>query len=203
MEVSMQRLRLLRRSSSFSSLAFSVQAFVVFFLTCSAFAQNPSVMPQLHPACGAMNAQFQVKMDDAQLPDPQVEAGKALIYVVEDQKYKAVRDVTIRIGLDGEWVGATRGNSYLFFPVEPGEHHLCADWTSDFLPSDRLVSLFGLTVESGKTYYFRARTTGGPGSLTERNGQGDTASLDLDLVNSDEGKYLVTFSPLSVSHPKK
>jgi hypothetical protein len=178
-------------------------AVVVIFLAYSAFAQNPSTIPQLHPACGAMNTQFQVKMNDAQLPDPQVEAGKALIYVVEDQKYKAVRDVTLRIGLDGEWVGATRGNSYLFFSVEPGEHHLCADWTSDFLPSGRLVSLFGLTVEAGKTYYFRARTMGGPGSLTERNGQGDTSSLDLDLVNRDEGKYLVTTSPMSVSHSKK
>jgi len=53
-----------------------------------------------------MPVQFQIKTDAARPPEPQVEGGKALIYVVEDQKYKAVRDVTVRIGLDGAWVGA-------------------------------------------------------------------------------------------------
>ncbi len=150
-----------------------------------------------------MNVRFQIKTDQRQRLEPQIETGKALVYVVEDQRFKAVRDVTARIGLDGTWVGATRGNSYLFFTVEPGEHHLCADWMSDLLPSGRAVALFGFTAESGKTYYFRARTTGGPPSLAERNGLDDTAFIDLNLVNSDEGKLLVASSPLSVSHPKK
>ncbi|HEY6370771.1 MAG TPA: hypothetical protein VIX37_09340 [Candidatus Sulfotelmatobacter sp.] len=49
------------------------------------------------------------------------------------------------------------------------------------------------TAEEGKTYYFRARVF--PGE--------DDYSFDLDLVNSDQGKFLVASSVLAVSHPKK
>jgi hypothetical protein len=171
------------------------------FLACSAFAQNPALIPHAEDACGPTKEQFQVKTDGAQQPDPQVESGKALIYVAEDQKFKGFKDATARIGLDGAWMGATRGNSYLFFSVEPGEHHLCADWVPTLV--GRGVSLFGFTAEPGKTYYFRARTLGGPASMGDRNSFDDVATIDLDLVNSDEGKLLVASFPYSVSHPKK
>jgi hypothetical protein len=45
--------------------------------------------------------------------------------------------------------------------------------------------------EAGKTYYFRVRPFWGKDEL-----------LNLELLDSDEGKYLVTHHPLSVSHPK-
>jgi len=176
-------------------------ALVMILLGSCALAQDPALVPHAQPACGPMNVQFQVKTDASQHPDPQVDGGKALVYVVEDQKFKAVREATVRVGVDGTWVGATRGSSYLFFMLEPGEHHLCVDWTAAFV--GRLVSLFGLTAEAGKVYYFRARTTGGPPSVVAENGAEDTASLDLDLMNADEGKLLVASSPFSVSNPKK
>jgi hypothetical protein len=177
-------------------------ALVMILFAVSALAQNSNVIPHA-PACGAPKVQFSAKMDSGQTAAPEIESGKALVYVVEDQKFKAVKDVTARIGLDGAWVGATRGNSFLFFSVEPGEHHLCADWVSSFLTYGRNVALFGFTAEAGKIYHFRARTTGGPPPMTERSGLGDSASIDLDLVNSDEGRLLVESSTLSVSHSKK
>jgi hypothetical protein len=151
-----------------------------------------------------MDVQFQIKMDESQQPNVQVEPGKARVYIIEEQRFKAAKEVTVRIGLDGAWVGATRGNSYLFFSVEPGEHHLCAGMMPGFLrPSGRLgLALFGLTTEAGKVYYLRARTTGGPSSALNQNGIDDALSIDLDLVNGDEGKFLVAFSPRSVSHPR-
>jgi hypothetical protein len=126
-------------------------AVMVIFLASSAFAQSPALIPHAQPACGPMAAQFQIKTDNSPTQEAQVEGGKALVYVAEDQKYKAVRDVTVRIGI-GAWIGATRGDSYLYFSVEPGEHHLCVDWISEFLPSGRSVALFGLTAEPGKVY---------------------------------------------------
>ncbi|MGC2287133.1 MAG: hypothetical protein WA542_17905 [Candidatus Acidiferrum sp.] len=131
--------------------------------------------------------------------ETQVAPGKVLIYLVEEQKLRVFRDVTVRVRLDGKWVGATRGTSYLSFVVEPGEHHLCVDFRSEFLEPGRLVSLYGFTAEAGKIYYFRARTMASVSS----SGNRDIAVLDLDLVNDDEGKLLVANSPLSVSHPKK
>lgn len=178
-------------------------AFVVIFLASFAFAQNPDRVPHAQPACGPLNAEFQTKINYNQAPDFQPESGKALVYVAEDQKYHAARDVTARIGLDGAWVGATHGNSYIFFSVDAGEHHLCADWRSSFLAAGGLVSLFGFTAEAGKIYYLRVRTMGGPSSMLDRSSQDESATLDFDLVNADEGKLLVSTSPYSASHAKK
>jgi hypothetical protein len=166
--------------------------------------------PKTQTACrirnlpvGPPNAEFQIKMDNTQSPGFQPESGKALVYVAEDQKFQAAKEVTARIGVDGAWVGATRGNSYLFFSAEPGEHHLCADWRSSFLARGRLVSLFGFTAEAGKVYYFRVRTTGGPSSMLDRSALDESALFDLELINVDEGKLLVSTSPYSTSRPKK
>ena len=176
-------------------------AFVVILIAASASAQTLAPSPVPQTACGPMDVKFHVKMDDSQQPVLKIQPEKAMVYIIEDQRFKAAKEVTVRIGLDGAWVGATRGNSYLSLPVEPGEHHLCADMMPGLISSGRLVSLFGLTAEAGKVYYFRARTTGGPSSALDRNGADDTMSIDLDLVNSDEGRFLVASSPLSVSHP--
>lgn len=177
-------------------------ALLVVLISVSASAQDSArtLLPQI--ACGPMDAQFQTKMDTSQQSDRTIEPGKALVYVIEDQRFKGAREVTVRVGIDGAWIGATRGNSYLFFSAGPGEHHLCANVTKGVLSSGRRISLFGLTTEAGKIYYLRARTTGGLSSAFDRNGLDDTLSIDLDLVNGDEGKFLVASFPVSVSHPK-
>jgi len=145
-------------------------------------------------ACGPDNVKFKVS-SSGQRPAAQPEPGKALVYVVEefDRPRNEIGKPTIRVGLDGSWVGANRGTSYLFFSVEPGEHHLCADWQS--LPPWLHVpaSLANLTAESARTYYFRARVMENAGYFT----------LDLEPVNSDQGQMLVTTSPLSGYRPKK
>jgi hypothetical protein len=169
-------------------------ALAVLLFAVSAFAQE-----EVTAACGPAQTQFRVRASassDAHLQaaDP----SEGMIYVIEEQKFSLVNDVTIRVAADGAWVGADRGNSYLFFSVEPGEHHLCADWIADYLPAGRLISLSSLTAEAGKTYYFRARTT-----RSDTGRWGNAMILDLDLLNSDEGKLLVASSTLAVSHPKK
>ena len=170
---------------------------VVFLLSASAFAQDLSVAAAEF-ACGPSNVQFVTKTNHEH-PLVQPDPGKALVYVVEDPKFKVVNDVTTRVGVDGAWVGANRGNSYFSFPVEPGKHHLCTDWISGFLPNGRLVSLSSFTAESGKIYYFRVRVSASPTS----GKAGDGASIDLGLVNEDEGKLLVASSGLSLSQQKK
>jgi hypothetical protein len=167
-------------------------ALAVFLFSISAFGQNASLIA----ACGPQETQFRVDVVAAtgQPSQPQTDPAKALVYVIEDQKYKLMRDVTTRVGVDGAWVGANRGNSYLFFAVPPGEHHLCTDWTSDFVPGGRLISLTSFTAEAGQTYYFRARTSGA---------KDEKPAIDLDPLNTDEGKFLVASLRLSDSKAKK
>ncbi len=174
-------------------------AFVL--LAGSAFAQDSAAAMKLKSAaCGQPATAFTVKVD-ASRPTAQVESGKALVYVIEDQRYKVVKDVSLRVGMDGKWMGATRGESYIVFASDPGDHHLCADWISDFVPGGRLVSLAKLSVQAGETYCFRARTSGSPSS--DRSSSRMLPTLDLNLVDADEGQLLVAGAAFSDSHPKK
>lgn len=176
-------------------------AVILLLLAVSAFAQDPSGLEAAQAGCGPHNVEFRIKIDNSQHPAGQPDAGKAVVYVALDQKFQAVRAVTARVGMDGAWVGANRGNSYLFFTAAPGEHHLCTDWISDLLPGGRLVSVANFTAAAGKVYYFRVRTSGGPSSYLKDSGR--SASIDLDPVSSDEGKLLVASSAWSNSEPKR
>ena len=171
----------------------SVLAAVLF--AASALAQNNPALAPAQGACGPLNVNFDATTSASQ-PAAQPEPGKALVYVAEEFK-KAPGELgnpTIRVGLDGAWMGATRANSYLFFSVNPGEHHLCTNWQSRLKRFSQLIGLAHLTAEPGQTYYFRARTT---------VYQGGPAYLDLDRLDPDEGRYLVSLFLLSKSHPKK
>ena len=171
----------------------------VLFFAISAFAQNPSLISAAESACGPANAQFDAQTAKDQprndQPPTQPEAGKSLVYVVEvfDKAVNQISRPTLRVGLDGKWVGADKADSYLSFSVDPGEHHLCTRWQSRMKRFSDKAAFASLTADPGKIYYFRARIIEGASNF----------SLDFAPVNEDEGKYLVASSAPSVSHPKK
>jgi hypothetical protein len=175
---------------------------LVLFLAASAFAQDS---PQPPTACGPLDAKFDAQAEagqpaaqlSAQL-SAQAEPGKALVYVAEDftKAPGEIDNPTLRVGMDGAWVGATRTNSYLAFAVEPGEHHLCSSWQSHWQRLSKLAAFAGFTAEAGKVYYFRERIT------YSSAGKAANMILDLEAVNPDEGRYLVATYKPSVSHAK-
>jgi Protein of unknown function (DUF2846) len=172
---------------------------VLMLLTLSALAQQEP-MPAAAAACGPGKVKFDVKLDETQYTLAEPEAGKALVYFVQD--VGAVNCIgacfETRIGLDGTWVGAVQHNSYFSVSVEPGEHHVCASPELKFFSaaSQKFVSsrlaLAHFTVEAGRVYYFRARSFG---SQNER-------IFEMDAVDADQAKYLIASYPLSISHPK-
>jgi len=171
----------------------------VMLFAASAFAQNTSLQAAPQGTCGPKGVDFDVKTVPGQAV-PQLEDGKALVFVNEVFK-KAPGELgnpTIRIGLDGNWVGAVRGNSYFSFSVDPGEHHLCTHWQSRFKRLSREAAFTSFNAEAGKAYYFRARI-----SYQSAYGGAATMSLDLEPINDDEGKYLVASNPLSNAQAKK
>jgi hypothetical protein len=173
-------------------------ALVVILFATSALAQRQSVLAA-EVACGLKEIQFDTQLSAAQ-PPAQPDAGKSLVYLVEvfEKVVGQLSSPTLRVGLDGAWVGADKGNSYISFSVDPGEHHLCTRWQSRWKRYSNEVAFTSFTAEPGKIYFFRAR-------IHEIGGSGGASnfSLDLEPLNGDEGKYLVASSPLSVSHPKK
>jgi hypothetical protein len=175
--------------------------FLLATLLCStlAFAQEQSPLAGVEAACGPKEVQFDAHSAPS-LPLAQPEAGKGLVYVVEefDKLPTQIARPTLRVGVDGKWVGADKGNSYISFSVDPGEHHLCTNWQSHLKQLSNEAAFTSFTTDSGKIYFFRARITEHGGSIG-----GSTFTLDLEPVNEDQGKYLVASSALSASKPKK
>jgi len=166
------------------------------FLASSAFAQTQSPAT----SCGSGSIKFDTKMDGTSHSVQQPEPGKAIVYVIEvfQRPPGELGTPTIRVGLDGAWVGANRGASYLSFSVDPGEHHLCTNWQSVFKRLSDQHSLTSFTAEAGKTYFFRVQI-----HVEFAGRDNEIWYIDLQPVNADEGKYLIASSPMSVSQPKK
>ena len=178
-----------------------VKLLLLFLLTAStAFAQSGPSASYVPEACGPTQIQFSVKTDNSQHSVSNPEPGKALVYVIEEfqNTSRGILRPTVRVGLDGVWVGANRGASYLFFSVAPGEHHLCASWQSSDREIATQYSLTNFTAETGKVYFFKVE----PREESLGN-DGNAWSKDLAPVNPDEGQYLIAVYPRSVSQPKK
>ncbi|MFZ0579986.1 MAG: DUF2846 domain-containing protein [Candidatus Acidiferrales bacterium] len=170
--------------------------FAVLLLTSSAFAQNRAIPSNPEAACGQFDVHFDIKKDSSEHP-AHLEPGKALVYIIQDEDHADCLkcDTTTRVGMDGSWIGATHGDSYFFFSVNPGEHHLCANRLPQFGIVTKPLALFGFTAEAGKTYYFRIHAIYGLGNAATYS--------DFGAVNPDEAKYLISISPYAVSRPKK
>ena len=119
-----------------------------------------------------------------------------MYFIQDDTHFLANPRPTTRIGIDGNWIGATRATSYLFQVVEPGEHHLCASWQSSHgFNVENTAAAAHLTAEAGHAYYF----------LIENSYRFEPripAEVRLTRVDSDEGELLASKSLLSSSHPR-
>jgi len=173
---------------------------VIFLVTCT-LAQDQAAITRAQSACGPQPAQFAVRTEKGAHPAPQTPAGKALVYIVEDQR-QDLRPclgncgALTRLAMDGAWMGANRGSSYFSFFAAPGEHHLCAGWEKGGKrPQDR-TSLAGFTAEPGRVYYFRVRVT----NIAPPAG---FYSIDLEPLNADQGQLLVAASPRSTFRQTK
>jgi hypothetical protein len=160
---------------------------VLMVAAVSTFAQEqPAVMTA---ACGPKES-FEVKLDQSQHTLAQADPGKARIYFVQDTgAVNCLGSCGAKIGLDGAWAGANKGNSYFSVSVEPGEHHLCARMGPQLSP--HTVALAHFTAEAGKVYYFRVRPFAAKDQL-----------LNIEPIDSDEAKFLIASYPLSESHSK-
>jgi hypothetical protein len=165
-------------------------------LASTAFAQNASTITAVASGCGTVDIKFDVKTEKSQHPSAQPEPGKAVIYFVEDDTQFQSRPLPItRIGLNGNWVGANHGNSYFYLTVEPGEHHLCANWQSFVgFGAHHQSAAAHFTAEAGQSYYFTVKNTW----LREVM----IMKMALEPLDSDEGQLLASRFAFSSSHAK-
>jgi hypothetical protein len=147
--------------------------------------------------CGDPAAKFEVKPSKG--PNTaQPDAGKALVFFIEEDVNTQFFTHTTRAGIDGKWMGATHGSSYFYFPVDPGVHHLCATTQIGGTTEDVLTAVAHFKAEAGGVYYFEMKNISmKDASLIYSN---DATLFPLD---SDEGKYLTSRFPLVASHQKQ
>ena len=98
-------------------------------------------------ACGPSEHKFSVRTDKNQHPTPEPPSDKALVYVIRPTMMG--NKIQTKLGVDGQWVGANRGNNYFFLTLEPGEHNFCSQAENR--------SAVALRVEPGKTYYLQQK----------------------------------------------
>jgi Protein of unknown function (DUF2846) len=156
------------------------------------FAQDPAPAASTRGGCGPTETYFDVKTDTKQHPVAPADGGKAVVYVFEDIE----RGPTMRVGLDGAWVGANKGKSYFFFSVDPGDHQVCTNWQSGTFKetSKRIGSAMTLKAEAGKVYYLRTQVY----ERSERD-----VNVKFEPVEAAEGQFLISASAFSTFHPKK
>ena len=153
-------------------------------------------------ACGAQEASFDVDALRAPASVP-IDPGKALVYVIEQESSTPAfcigrcGGITLKLGLDGRWIGAVNGSSYTMFSVAPGEHHMCANWQSHAKKLSEKVVLQDFTAEAGKTYYFITH------DLATSPEAGSMANITFESANPAEAKMLIEAYPQVKATPKK
>ena len=112
----------------------------------------------------------------------------------------------LRFGVDGQWLGANRGNSYFAVDVVPGIHHLCALSQGSLGPSKPEVRWVNFAAAADRVYYFVANLS----VISRLQGVGLDGTLELQQgavnfaqVSEEEGKRRMKASPLSVWRRKK
>jgi hypothetical protein len=177
----------------------------IFWLVAAAMVITPTIRAQGKiddlGGCGADATKFKVQGAEVNSatykPDPPPGEKEARVFLVQDSGGQVncfhLGCITSRAGLDGVWIGANQGDSYFSFVVTPGEHHLCVNWQSKFGNESSHHALANFQADAGKNYYFRVRVWGKAGQ----------AYMDLDAVNNDEGRYLVSRATQAISQPEK
>lgn len=171
---------------------------IAIFLSCSACAQTDAAQAQTAAGCGPINAQFNVSVDETRHPMAQLEPGKGVVYVFEDETRDAnvsyIGGPTTLVGVDGAWIGANHYHSYFFFSLSPGEHHICASLQSSNSKIAQVGFATDFTASADKALYFR--------TVVERRREREL-SIKIENIDAAEGALLVSKYSLSTSHAKK
>jgi hypothetical protein len=177
----------------------AVIAFAFALFSLASFAQATDSDAVAAPGCGDPSAKFDVRTESGRHA-VQSEPGKAAVYLIEDDTdFNSIPKPTTRIGVDGKWIGATHGNSYLYFFVDPGVHHLCASWQGTVVVGKgHQTEAAHFNADAGEAYYFEVKSL-----FFWPDHQPSHTDVSLIALDSDEGQLLVNRYSLSTSRPKK
>lgn len=147
-------------------------------------------------ACGSDKTKVEVRSESARHPMTDPDAAHALVYIIQTDEFHGISVIgqfTTKYGLDGNWIGGNNKDSYFYAAVDPGTHHLCAEWGMKFRHYVTPLSMAKVVFEPGKSYFFRARAV-----FFDVHGAGER-SIALEPLEAEEGKQLIAKSTFSIS----
>jgi hypothetical protein len=150
----------------------------------------------LPDSCGDDKVRFSVSTEASQYAPAVPDSGKAQIIFVENSDRPLLGNRTVRVGVDGAWVGANRGNSYFALTVEPGVHHICASWQAAKRAFVRTIDAVSITTEPGGVYYVAAQ-------FNSSGYKDANMNLALSQLNEDQGRYRVKAWKLATATPAR
>ena len=159
----------------------------------------------LPAACGPDTTHYKVSTSKI-LPSLTPPAGQALVVLIQKETGEDfASDPLIRLAVDGAWMGAVKGTSYIAIPVPAGTHNLCVSRQSSLSVERNNFSTAPLDAQAGSVYYFEftlhreelgfaQRANGGAGGAASPAGSGSTPDMTakrkdtLDTVTFTELK---------------
>jgi len=158
-------------------------------LTGVIYAQDLRDTAAAKAACGPSDIQYKTELVPPTPVAPQ--SGKALLYIVQvsdfDGSCLGRCGPLSRVGLNASWLSAF---------VDPGIHHLCANWDSHSKKLSHLVALHSFIAESNKIYFFEIHTISSTGL------GGGSVDFSLTAIDEDEGRMLISAFPESKASVK-
>lgn len=157
----------------------------------------------LPDACGSNSQKFSVTIQKNEHSPQNPASGQAQLVLAEnvESDYRCFASgcgVTVRVGIDGSWVGADKGNSWFVVNLLPGEHHLCVNWQSRLAFRERQVDVAKLDAHAGQRYYFEVAVI-----MKVRDNGHQIDRVRLRPLDLDHAQYLLKISGRSKSTPNR
>lgn len=168
----------------------SLSAVLLAVATCLLAVQCQATT--LPASCGDDGVKLDVTTEKAQ-PIPAPSANNAVLIFVQ-RNTRCIGCSVTRVGVDGAWAGADKGNSYFAIAVAPGEHHVCANWEAPLAAIENKIGLTDLQAVAGNTYYFEIEVA--------MRGPEEVPRMRLKPISSDMGAFLVSRSKQSIQKTK-
>ncbi|HSY37639.1 MAG TPA: hypothetical protein VK814_17930 [Acidobacteriaceae bacterium] len=134
-----------------------VRNFLALSLTLGvAFLAVPAIAKAdpLPAACGNDTTQYKVSHGKT-TPSLTPPAGQALVVLIQKETGQEFpSDPTVRFAVDGTWVGAVKGASYIAVPISAGSHKLCVSRQSSLDDEKENIGTAPLDAKAGSVYYF-------------------------------------------------
>jgi hypothetical protein len=147
----------------------------------------------LPDSCGKPEAALDVQTQKNPAAPVNSQPGKSTLVFVQ-RNSACLGCSVVRVGLDGAWAGANKGNSYFSVAVEPGDHHVCAWWDAPLARMESRIGLTDLESAPNRTYYFEV--------VVAKYGDSGAPFMKLKALSPDMGAFLASRSSLSIATPK-